>query len=60
VSVLFDQLAETDKRIDQLANEITDTRKKSETSQRLATIPGVDMLSATMIATTTPDVDNFD
>jgi hypothetical protein len=39
--LLFDQLAETNKRIDQLADEITDTHKKSETSQRLATIPGV-------------------
>lgn len=59
VSLLFDQLAETNKRIGQLAGEIEATHKQSETSQRLATIPGVGMLSATIIAATTPDVGNF-
>lgn len=60
VSLLFDQLAETDKRIARLTDEIEETYAQSETSQRLATIPGVGMLSATIIAATTPDVDNFD
>lgn len=59
VRLLFDQLAETDKRIEQLTDEIAETYAQSETSQRLATIPGVGMLSATIIAATTPDVDNF-
>lgn len=54
VSLLFDQLAETNKRIERLIDEIEETHKQSETSQRLATIPGVGMLSAT-----TPNVDNF-
>ncbi|WP_264798038.1 IS110 family RNA-guided transposase, partial [Acidocella aminolytica] len=60
VSLLFDQLAETDKRIDRLTDEIKEAFKQNETSQRLATIPGVGILSATIIAATTPDVDNFD
>ena len=60
VSLLFDQLAETDKRIDRLTDEIEEAFKQNETSQRLATIPGVGILSATIIAATTPDVDNFD
>ena len=59
VGVLFDQLAETNERIAQLTGEIEETHKQSETSQRLATIPGVGMLSATIIAATTPDVGNF-
>ena len=59
VGALFDQLAETNKRIEQLTGEIEETHKQSETSQRLATIPGVGRLSATIIAATTPDVGNF-
>ena len=60
VSLLFEQLADTDTRIEQLTGEIEGTHAQSETSQRLATIPGVGMLSATIIAATTPNVDNFD
>jgi transposase len=59
IDIFFDQLADTDKRIEQLAGEIKETHEQNETSQRLATIPGVGMLSATVIATTTPDVSNF-
>lgn len=58
--LLFDQLSETNKRIERLTDEIEETYSQSETSQRLATIPGVGVLSATIIAATTPDVDNFD
>ena len=60
VSLLFDQLAETDARIGRLTEEIKEIHAQNETSQRLATIPGVGMLSATIIAATTPEVDNFD
>ncbi|UUP18249.1 hypothetical protein NTH_02729 [Nitratireductor thuwali] len=60
MGLLFDQLAETNNRIEQLTDEIEETHRQCETSQRLATIPGVGMLSATIIAATTPDVDNFD
>jgi len=59
VSLLFDQLVETDGRIAHLAGEIEEIHEQSEASQRLATIPGVGMLSATIIAATTPDVGNF-
>ena len=60
VSLLFDQLAETDERIGRLTEEIKEIHAQNETSQRLTTIPGVGMLSATIIAATTPGVDNFD
>jgi hypothetical protein len=60
VSLLFDQLAETDERIGRLTEEIKEIHAQNETSQRLATIPGVGMLSATIIAATTPGVNNFD
>jgi transposase len=73
VNLLFDQLAETDMRVEQLTCMIEETHEQNETSQRLATIPGVGMLSATISAhdarpcatgdrgaATTPDVDNFD
>jgi transposase len=58
--LLFDQLSETNTRIERLTDEIEETYSQSETSQRLATIPGVGVLSATIIAATTPDVGNFD
>jgi transposase len=58
--LLFDQLSETNTRIERLTDEIKETYSQSETSQRLATIPGVGVLSATIIAATTPDVDNLD
>jgi transposase len=58
-SLVFDQLVKTDRRIDRLAGEIEETHARSETSQRLATIPGVGMLSATIIVGTTLDVGNF-
>lgn len=60
LNLLFDQLAETDKRIEQLTDEIEVAHERDETSQRLATIPGVGMLTATIVAATTPVVDNFD
>ncbi|NHT78536.1 IS110 family transposase [Rhizobiaceae bacterium CRRU44] len=58
--LLFEQLSEADMRIERLTGEIEETYSQSETSQRLATIPGVGVLSATIIAATTPNVDNFD
>lgn len=56
---LFDQLAETQARIDRLTDEIKEVHRQSETSRRLASIPGVGVLTATAIAATTPDVSNF-
>lgn len=60
VSLLFEQLVDTDTRIERLTREIEAAHAQSETSQRLVTIPGVGKLSATIIAATTPDVGNFD
>lgn len=57
--LLFDQLVDTNVRIDELAGEIAKVHAQSETSQRLTTIPGVGVLSATVIAATTPEVANF-
>jgi transposase len=53
-------LAQSNKRIERLTDEIKETYEQSKTNPRLATIPGVGVLSATIIAATTPDVDNFD
>ena len=55
---LFDQLAETQTRIDRLTDEIEKVHRQSEVSRRLASIPGVGVLTATAAATT-PDVSNF-
>ncbi|XWN32625.1 MAG: IS110 family transposase [Devosia sp.] len=57
--VLFDQLAETHGRIDRLTEEIEQVHRQNDVSLRLASIPGVGVLSATAIAATTPDVSNF-
>ena len=59
LQALFDQLAETQVRIDQLTDEIEEVRRQNETSRRLASIPGVGVLTATAIAATSPDVSNF-
>ena len=56
---LFDQLAETQERIDRLTGEIEEVHRQNEVSRRLASIPGVGVLTATAIAATTPDVSNF-
>lgn len=56
---LFDQLAETQARIDRLTDEIEEVHRQNEVSRRLASIPGVGVLTATAIAATTPDVSNF-
>jgi len=59
LQALFDQLAETQARIDQLTDEIEEVHRKNEVSRRLVSIPGVGVLTATAIAATTPDVSNF-
>jgi len=56
---LFDQLAETQARIDRLTAEIEEVHLQNDVSRRLASIPGVGVLTATAIAATTPDVSNF-
>lgn len=59
LQALFDQLAETRARIDHLSEEIKEAHRQSEVRRRLTSVPGVDVLAATAIAATTPDVSNF-
>ncbi|MEM9063822.1 MAG: IS110 family transposase, partial [Pseudomonadota bacterium] len=59
LQALFDQFADARSRIDRLTAEIEEIHRKSEMSRRLASIPGVGVLTATAIAATTPDVGNF-
>lgn len=59
IKALLGQLAETRARVEQLTGEIEAAHQKSELSLRLASIPGVGTLTATVIAATTPDVSNF-
>lgn len=59
LQALFDQFAETGVRIDRLTDEIEEVHRRNEVSRRLASIPGVGVLTATAIAATTPDVSNF-
>jgi transposase len=46
-------------RIDRLTDEIAEVHRQNETSLRLASIPGVGVLTATVVAATTLDVSNF-
>ena len=59
LEALFDQFAETRARIERLTAEIEEIHQQNEVSRRLASIPGVGVLTATAIAATTPDVGNF-
>lgn len=59
LETLFDQLSATKARIDRLTEEIEEAHRHSETSRRLASIPGVGVLTATAITATAPDVSNF-
>lgn len=59
LQALFDQLAETQARIDRLTEEIKEVHRQSEVSRRLTSISGVGVLTATTITTTAPDISNF-
>jgi transposase len=59
LQTLFDQFTETRSRIDRLTDQIEEVHRHSEVSRRLASIPGVGVLTATAVAATTPDVGNF-
>lgn len=59
LQMLFDQLEDTQRKIDCLTEEIEEVHLRSEVSCRLVSIPGVGVLTATAIAATTPDVNNF-
>jgi len=59
VDLLADQLRDTRERIDELTARIEAAQKADPLAKRLATIPGVGALTASAIAATTPEVDNF-
>lgn len=59
VDMLADQLRETQERIDEATSRIEVAQKTDPLARRLATIPGVGTVTASAIAATTPEVDNF-
>lgn len=57
--VLFRQLDDLDRRIERLERQIMAWHRESEVSRRLATIPGIGPINATLIAATVPDASQF-
>jgi transposase len=58
-SSLAKQLRETQDKIDDLTARIESAQKADPLARRLATIPGIGAVTASAIAATTPEVDNF-
>jgi transposase len=56
---LVAQLRVAEEAIANLADELTAWHKRNEASQRLATVPGIGILTATAIAATVPDASAF-
>ena len=59
VDLLAEQLRETQEKIDEVTARIEAAQKTDPLARRLATIPGVGAITASAIAATTPEVDNF-
>lgn len=59
VDLLADQLRETQEKIDEVTDRIETAQKTDPLARRLATVPGVGAITASAIAATTPEVDNF-
>ena len=59
LQMLFEQLEDTQRKIDRLTAEIEEVHLRSDVSCRRVSVPGVGVLTATAIAATTPDVSNF-
>ena len=59
LQVLFGQFDDLDRRIEQLERQIMAWHRESEVSRRLATIPGIGPINATLIAATVPDASQF-
>ena len=59
VDMLADQLRDTQERIDDVTARIEAAQITDPLAKRLVTIPGVGVLTASAIAATTPEVDNF-
>ena len=59
VDLLADQLRDTQEKIDEVTDRIEAAQRTDPLARRPATIPGVGAISASAIAATTPEVDNF-
>ena len=59
IDLLADQLRETQEKIDAVTARIEAAQKTDPLARRLATIPGLGVITASAIAATTPEVDNF-
>ena len=59
VDPLADQLRETQEKIDEVTARIEAAQKTDPLARRLATVPGIGAITASAIAATTPEVDNF-
>jgi transposase len=57
--MLADQLRETQEKIDDLTARIEAAQKADPLARRLATIPGIGSVTASAIAATKPEIDNF-
>ena len=59
IATLFEQLDDLTGRIDALERRILVWHRANEVSRRLATVPGIGPLNATLIAATVPDASQF-
>ena len=59
VNMLAEQLRETQEKIDDLTARIEAAQKTDPLARRLVAIPGIGAITASAIAATTPEVDNF-
>lgn len=59
LSELYDEMVHLDKRIDMLENKLNIICKENENCQRLLTIPGVGLLSATALVAAIGDISVF-
>lgn len=59
IEMLARQLRETRAKIAELTAEIEAAQRQDEAARRLATIPGVGVLTSSVIAASSPDVANF-
>jgi len=59
IDLLAEQLQETQEKIDAVTERIEAAQKADPLARRLATIPGLGAITASAIAATTPEVDNF-
>ena len=59
VDLLADQLRDTQEKIDEVTDRIEAAQRTDPLARRLATIPGIGAITASAIAATTPEVDNF-